>query len=180
MALLTREEFYKRLGQALRNLREERGLSRKQLAEQLNQMSVDPERHLRHIAALSIIAGHIRRQKGLSRKQVAERGNLPLEFVRDMEAGKVWNPEVYSIYCLAYGLRTAYRTFEKKVDVLSRTELDENDRPVRRKKKHTSLPQPHPPSSGAGSTESKEAVSLKREQEPVGAKPEGRHDGPSA
>jgi transcriptional regulator with XRE-family HTH domain len=157
MALLTREEFYKRLGQALRNLREERGLSRKQLAEQLNQMPVDPERNLRHIAALSIMAGHIRRQKRLSRKQVAERGNLPVEFVRDMEAGKIWNPETYSIYCLAYGLRTAYRTFEKKVDVLSRTELDENDRPVRRKKKHTSLPQPHPPLLlEPGSTEEEE------------------------
>jgi transcriptional regulator with XRE-family HTH domain len=144
MALLTREEFYKLLGQALRNAREERGLSREQLAEQLKQMPVDPERHLRHIAALSIIAGHIRRKKRLTLKQVAERANLPVAFVRDMEAGKVWNPETYSIYCLAYGLRTAYRAFEKRVDVLSRTELDENDRPVRRKK-HTSLPQPHPP-----------------------------------
>ena len=145
MALLTREEFYKRLGQALRNLREERGLSRNQLAEQLKQMPVDPERHLRHIAALSIMAGHIRRQKGLSRKQVAERGNLPLEFVRDMEAGKIWNPETYSVYCLAYGLRTAYPAFEKRVDVLSHTALDKNNRSVRRKKKHTPLPQSHPP-----------------------------------
>jgi transcriptional regulator with XRE-family HTH domain len=145
MALLTREEFYKRLGQALRNLREEHGLTRKQLAEQLNQMPVDPERNLRHIAALSIIARHVRRKKRLTIKRVAERANLPVEFVRDMEAGKIWNPETYSIYCLAYGLRTAYRTFEKKVDVLSRTELDENDRPVRRKKKHASLPKSNSP-----------------------------------
>jgi len=145
VALLTREEFYKRLGQALRNAREKRGLSRAQLAEQLKQNPIDPERHLRQVAALSMIAGQIRRQKGLSRKQVAERANLPVEFVRDMETGKIWNPETYSIYCLAYGLRTAYPAFEKRVDVLSRTELDENDRPVRRKKKHTSLPQSHPP-----------------------------------
>ena len=145
MTLLTKEEFYKQLGHALRNLREERGLSRKQLAEQLNQMHIDPERHLRHIAALSIIAGHIRRKKRLTLKQVAERANLPVAFVRDMEAGKIWNPETYSVYCLAYGLRTTYPAFEKRVDVLSRTELDENDRPVRRKKKHASLPQSHPP-----------------------------------
>jgi len=137
MALLTREEFHRLLGKALRNAREERGLSREQLAEQLKQMPIDPERHLRHIAALSIIAGHIRRTKGLTPKQVAERANLPVAFVRDMEAGKIWNPEAYSVYCLAYGLRTAYQTFEKKVDVLSHTELDENDRPVRRKKKST-------------------------------------------
>lgn len=145
MVLLTREEFYKRLGQALRNAREMRGLSRAQLAEQLKQIPIDPERHLRQVAALSVIAGHIRRQKGLSRKQVAERAKLPVEFVRDMEAGKIWNPETYSIYCLAYGLRTTYPTFEKRVDALSRTELDESDRPVRRKKKHSPLPQSHPP-----------------------------------
>jgi transcriptional regulator with XRE-family HTH domain len=145
MALLTREEFYKRLGQALRNLREERGLSRAQLAEQLKQMPIDPERHLRHIAALSVIAGHIRRKRRLTVKQVAERANLPVEFVRKMEAGKIWNPETYSIYCLAYGLRTAYPAFEKRVDVLSRTELDENDRPVRKKKDHTSLPRSQSP-----------------------------------
>ncbi|MEI9981687.1 MAG: hypothetical protein WDN23_22365 [Edaphobacter sp.] len=145
MALLTREEFYKRLGHVLRRAREERGLSREQLAAQLNQIPIDPERHLRHIAALSIMAGHIRRTKGLTRKQVANRAHLTVEFVRDMEAGKIWNPEVYSIYCLTYGLRTSFSVFEKRVDVLSRTELDENDRPVRQKKKHASLPQSHPP-----------------------------------
>jgi transcriptional regulator with XRE-family HTH domain len=145
MVPLTREEFYKRLGQVLRNEREKRGISRAQLAEQLKQIPIDPERYLRKIAALSVIAGHIRRQKGLSRKQVAQRGNLPVEFVRDMEAGKIWNPETYSIYCLAYGLRTAYPAFEKRVDVLSRTELDKNDRPVRRKKKHSPPTQSHPP-----------------------------------
>jgi transcriptional regulator with XRE-family HTH domain len=145
IVLLTREEFYKRLGQVLRREREKRGLSRAEWAERLNQMPIDRERHLRHIAALSIIAGHVRRKKRLTLKQVAERANLPVEFVRDMEAGKIWNPETYSIYCLAYGLRTAYPAFEKRVDALSRTELDENDRPVRRKKKHTRLPQSHPP-----------------------------------
>jgi transcriptional regulator with XRE-family HTH domain len=144
MALLTREEFYKRLGHVLRRAREKRGLSREQLAAQLNQMPIDPERHLRHIAALSIMAGHIRRTKGLTRKQVAERANLPVEFVRDLEAGKLWNPEVYSIYCLAYGLRTTYSAFEKRVDVLSRTELDENDRPIQQEKS-ASLLQSHPP-----------------------------------
>jgi transcriptional regulator with XRE-family HTH domain len=129
----------------LRNEREKRGLSRAQLAEQLKRIPIDPERHLRHIAALSVIASHVRRKKRLTLKQVAERANLPVEFVRDVEAGKIWNPETYSIYCLAYGLRTAYPAFEERVDVLSRTELDKNDRPVRRKKKHTPPPQSHPP-----------------------------------
>jgi transcriptional regulator with XRE-family HTH domain len=145
MVLLTREEFYKQLGQALRNQREKRGLSRAQLSEQLKQISIDLERHLREIAALSVMAGHIRRQKGLTRKQVAQRGHLPVEFVRDVEAGKVFNPEMYLVYCLSCGLRTTYSQFEKKVEKLSGTELDEHDRPVPRKKKHTQLPQSTPP-----------------------------------
>jgi transcriptional regulator with XRE-family HTH domain len=145
MVLLTREEFYKRLGQVLREAREKRGLSREQLAGELKQIPIDPERHLRHIAALSITAGQVRRQKRLTVKQVAERANLPVEFVRDMEAGKIWNPETYAIYCLAYGLRTSYPAFEKRVDLLSRTELDKNDTPVRRKKKPSPVPQSHPP-----------------------------------
>lgn len=105
MVLLTRGQFHIRLGQALTNAREKHSLSRAQLAEQSEQIPVDPGRHMRKLAALSLIAGHIRRQKCLSRKQVTERANLPVEFVRDMETGKISNPETYSIYCLAYGLR---------------------------------------------------------------------------
>ena len=154
MALLTKEEFYKRLGQVLKSEREKRGLSREQLAEQLNQMPIDPERHLRHIAALGVMAGHIRRQKRLSRKQVAQRGNLPVEFVRDIEAGKLFNPEMYLVYSLSYGLRTTYSQFEKRVERLSRAELDEYDMPVHKKKKHTPLPRPLPLlRSEPGSTE---------------------------
>lgn len=135
MVLLTREEFHIRLGQALTNAREKHRLSRAQLAEQSEQIPVDPGRHMRKLAALSVIAGHIRRQACPSRKQVTERANLLVEFVRDMETGIISNPETYSIYCPAYGLRTAYPTLEKRVDALFRTELDESDRPVRRKKK---------------------------------------------
>jgi hypothetical protein len=52
-------------------------------------------RYMRKLAALSIMTGHIWREKGLTRKQVAKRGNLSVEFVRDMEACKVFNPELY-------------------------------------------------------------------------------------
>jgi transcriptional regulator with XRE-family HTH domain len=134
MGLLTKEEFYKRLGQTLRRRREKRGLSRAQLAEQLNQMLIDPERHLRRIAALSVMAERLRRKKGLTHEQVAERGKLPIEFVRGIEDGKIWNPEVYLIYCLAYGLHVSILSFESEVSALARTELDEHDRPIRREK----------------------------------------------
>jgi transcriptional regulator with XRE-family HTH domain len=145
MVLLTKEEFYRRLGQVLKSEREKLGLSRAQAAKQLTQVLIDHERHLRKIAALSVMVEHIRRQKGLSRKQVAQRGNLPVEFVRDIEAGKIFNPEMYLVYCLSYGLRISLSQFEKRIDRLSRTELDEHDRPVIKKKKHTPFPQSNPP-----------------------------------
>jgi hypothetical protein len=49
MALLTREEFYKELGEALRKDREKLGLSPAALAERLNQDPIDRERPLRMI-----------------------------------------------------------------------------------------------------------------------------------
>jgi len=61
--LLAKEEFYKRLGHALRSAREKRGPSRAQLPEQLKQIPIDSERHLRKIATLSVMAKHIQRQK---------------------------------------------------------------------------------------------------------------------
>ena len=143
--LLTREDFYKRLGHALSQARLKRGLSQAEVAEGLNQVPIDPERCLRRIAALSVMAGSIRRQKGLTRKQVAERGSLSVEFVRDLEAGKIFNPEVYMVYCLSYGLGFPFSKFEKKVDRLSRIELDENDMPVRQGRKRAQPPQPVPP-----------------------------------
>lgn len=178
MVLLTRKKFHIRLGQAVTNAREKQSLSRAKLAEQPEQIPVDPGRHLRKVAALSVIAGHIRRQKCLSRKQVTERANLPVKFVRDVETGKISNPETYSIYCRAYGLRTAYPTLEKRVDALSRAELDESDRPVRRKKKHTSLPQSHPPLLLEPDAPKRRSRELKKEQPRTGAETgPGRHRG---
>jgi len=142
--LLTRDDFYKRLGHALSQARLKRGLSQAEVAEGLNQVPIDPERCLRRVAALSVMAESIRRQKGLTSKQVAERGILSVEFVRDLEAGKIFNPEIYQVYCLSYGLGLPFSRFEKKVDRLSRIELDENDMPVRRSRERVQLSQPAP------------------------------------
>jgi transcriptional regulator with XRE-family HTH domain len=135
--------------------RVERGLSQAEVAAKLNQTPIDPERCLRRIAALSVLAGSIRRQKGLTRKQVAERGNLSIEFVRDMEAGKIFNPEVYLVYCLSYGLRLSYSKFEGKVDRLSRIELDENDVPVRRSRKRAEEDTTKPPAASLRAQQSR-------------------------
>jgi transcriptional regulator with XRE-family HTH domain len=134
------------VAQALRNAREKRGLSRAQLAEQLKQNPIDPERHLRQIAALSMIAGQIRRQKGLSHKQVAERANLPVELVRDMEAGRILNPETYSIYCLGpMACAPLIQPLKREsIRYPAQSWMRATGRFAGRKK-HTSLPQSHPP-----------------------------------
>jgi transcriptional regulator with XRE-family HTH domain len=133
--MLTRNQFNKGFGQAIKAAREAQGLSRAELAERIRQHPVDPERYLRRQAALFTLAFHIRRQKKLTHKQVAERGKIPIRFVRDLEACKIHNPDSYLVYCLSFGLGIPYSRFERRVDRLAKTPLDENDRPMRKGKK---------------------------------------------
>ena len=133
--MLTRDEFNKGFGQAIKAAREAQGLSRAELAERIRQHPVDPERYLRRLAALCTLAFHIRRQKKLTHQQVAERGKIPIGFVRDLEACKIHNPDSYLVYCLAFGLGIPYSKLEKRVDRLAKTPMDENDRPIRKEKK---------------------------------------------
>jgi transcriptional regulator with XRE-family HTH domain len=134
--MLTRNEFNKGFGQAIKAAREAQGLSRAELAERIRQHPVDPEWYLRRLAALCTLACHIRKQKKLTHRQVAERGKIPVRFVRDLEACKIHNPDTYLFYCLSFGLGIPYARFEKRVDRLARTTLDENDRPIRTKKRN--------------------------------------------
>jgi transcriptional regulator with XRE-family HTH domain len=133
--MLTRDEFNKAFGQAIKAAREAQGLSRAELAERIRQHPVDPERYLRRLAALCTVAFDIRKQKKLTHQQVAERGKIPIRFVRDLEACKIHNPDSYLVYCLSFGLGIPYARFEKRVDRLAKTPLDENDRPIPKEKK---------------------------------------------
>ena len=133
--MLTRDEFNKGFGQAIKAAREAQGLSRAELAERIRQHPVDPERYLRRLAALCTLAYLIRKQKMLTHRQVAERGKIPIGFVRDLEACKIHNPDSYLVYCLSFGLGIPYARFEKRVDRLAKTPLDENGRPMRKSKK---------------------------------------------
>ena len=128
--MMTRDEFNKAFGQAVKAAREAQGLSQAQLAERIRQHPADPEWYLRRLAGLCTLAFHIRKQKKLTYRQVAERGKIPIGFVRDLEACKIHNPDSYLVYCLTFGLGIPYSRFEKRVDRLAKTPLDENDRPI--------------------------------------------------
>lgn len=134
--MLTREQFQKAFGRAIQALREAQGLSRAELAERLNQQPIDPELYMRRLAALGTMANHIRKQKKLTPQQVAVRGKIPVGFVRDLEDCKIPNPDSYLVYCLTFGLGIPYAKFERRVDRLAKTPLDENDRPIRKKKRN--------------------------------------------
>ena len=133
--MLTRHEFNKGVGQVIKAMREAQGLSSAELAKRMREHPVDPEWYLRRLAALCTLAYHIRKQKKLTHKQVAERGKIPIRFVRDLEACKVHNPDSYLVYCLTFGLGIPYSRFEKRLDRVAETPLDENDRPIRKKRK---------------------------------------------
>ena len=133
--MLTRDEFNKAFGQAIKAAREAQGLSRAQLAERMRQHPVDHEWYLRRLAALCTLAFHIRKQKKLTHQQVAKRGKIPIRFVRDLEVCKIQNPDSYLVYCLSFGLGIPYARFEKRVDRLAKTPLDENERPIRKQRK---------------------------------------------
>ena len=133
--MLTRDQFNKAFGQAIKAAREAQGLSRAELAERMRQHPVDPEWYLRRLAALCTLAYLIRKQKKLTHKQVAERGKIRIAFIRDLEAYKIHNPDSYLVYCLSFGLGIPYARFEKRVDRLAKTPLDDNDGPIRTKTK---------------------------------------------
>ena len=117
--MLTRDQFNKAFGQAIKAAREAQGLSLAELAERMRQQPVDPEWYLRRLAALCTLAYLIRKQKKLTHRQVAERGKIPIGFVRDLEACKIHNPDSYLVYCLTFGLGIPYARFEKRVDRLA-------------------------------------------------------------
>ncbi len=135
MVMLSRDQFNKALGKALQAAREARGLTRAELAKNLKERPLDPETYLRQLAALGVMAEYIRRRTRLTQEEVARRGRIPVSFVRELETSHIPNPDSYLIYCLTCGLDIPYSELQKKVDRLAQTPLDENDRPIPRKRK---------------------------------------------
>src|SRR5713101_2081316 len=134
MELLTREEFNKKFGQRIRELREHLGLSQAELAEHVSQASIDVERSMRRLAAVTILVTWLREKKGLTCEQLAKRSEVPVKFVRDLEGLKDFNPDYYFLYRVSHALGLTLPAFMQRAERLARTELDEHDRPVSRKR----------------------------------------------
>ena len=86
------------------------------------------------------LAQAIRERKRLTHQQVAERAKLPVQYVRNLEVCKIHNPDAYCLYCLSFGLGNPFPILEERIDRLARTPLDDQDRPLRIKKKDTTHP----------------------------------------
>src|ERR1700729_151646 len=95
MELLTREEFNKKIGRRMRELREYRGLSQAEVAERVSQVQVDAEMRMRRPAAITSLVTWLREKRGLSCEQLAKRSEVPARFVRDLEGLRDPNPDHY-------------------------------------------------------------------------------------
>jgi transcriptional regulator with XRE-family HTH domain len=129
MALLSREEFNRRFAQRIGELRQARGLSRAEMAEGLkqaleNRTPADVEMALRRIAALAAVITSQREKRRWTYDQLAERSGVPVQFIRDLEELKDFNPDTYFLYRVGNGLGFDFPALLRKVWRLAGTELD--------------------------------------------------------
>ena len=118
---ISREEFNQAIGAALSALRVERGFSQAEVAEGINAIpEVDrQERSTRAVAAYAALSIILRNEQGLTQEELAKRSQVPLEFVRDLEAGKDPNPDFYFLYCLSIGFDLSFTDFAHRAEELS-------------------------------------------------------------
>jgi len=118
---ISREEFDQAIGAALSALRVERGFSQAEVAEGINAIpEVDrQERSTRAVAAYAALSIILRNEQGLTQEELANRSRVPLEFVRDLEAGKDPNPDFYFLYCLSIGFDLSFTDFAHRAEELS-------------------------------------------------------------
>lgn len=118
---ISREEFNRAIGAALRALRAERGLSQAEVAEGINAIpEVErQERGTRSIAAYAALSIILRNEQGLTQEELAKRSQVPLEFVCNLEAGKDPNPNFYFLYGLSAGFGLSFTEFARRAEELS-------------------------------------------------------------
>ena len=118
---ISREEFNQAIGAALSALRVERGFSQAEAAEGINAIPEleRQERGTRAVAAYAALSIILRNEQGLTQEELAKRSQVPLEFVRDLEAGKDPNPDFYFLYCLSIGFNLSFAEFAHRAEELS-------------------------------------------------------------
>ena len=134
MEPLTREEFNKKIGQRMRELREYRGLSQAEVAERMSHAQVDAEMRMRRLAAVTALITWLREERGLSCELLAKNSGVPARFVRDLEGLRDFNPDFYFLYRVSHALGLTLSAFMRRVERLACTELDDHDRPISKKR----------------------------------------------
>jgi transcriptional regulator with XRE-family HTH domain len=129
MELLSREEFNKKIGQRMRELREQMSLSQAEVAERVSQVPVDAEMRMRRLAAVTALVTWLREKRGLSCERLAKRSEVPVRFVRDLEGLRDFNPDFYFLYRVSHASVLTLSAFMRRVERVACTELDEHDRP---------------------------------------------------
>jgi transcriptional regulator with XRE-family HTH domain len=118
---ISREEFNQAIRAALSALRVERGFSQAEVAEGINAIPETDrqERSTRAVAAYAALSIILRNEQGLTQEELARRSQVPVEFVRDLEAGKDPNPDFYFLYCLSIGFDLSFTEIAHRAEELS-------------------------------------------------------------
>lgn len=97
------EAILKAFGEALRDVRIEKGLSLEQ-ADAAFQESLKQDLYPRLPRALGIVVRRLREQQNMSRMQLSDASGLPARFLSSLERGKAANASITQIVRISFGL----------------------------------------------------------------------------
>jgi transcriptional regulator with XRE-family HTH domain len=105
----------KAFGEAVRQIREEKGLSLEE-AEALVKQAVGKVDLSRAARALGIVAKRLREQQKMSRAQLSSASGLTLRFIINLERGKAHDASLTDIVRICYALNVAPTDFISQVE----------------------------------------------------------------
>jgi transcriptional regulator with XRE-family HTH domain len=109
------EAIKQAFGEALRQVREEKGLSLEE-AEAIFRREMEKSQPLHVARALGIVVKRLRKQQDLSRAQLSSASGLPLRFIIDVERGKAKDASLTDIVRLCFALSIPPTDFVSQVD----------------------------------------------------------------
>ena len=123
MKWIARKEFNRGVGAVVKTLREARGISQEELGDALTQNASNKtpkqeDEQLRTVAAICTVVSNLRKEQGLTPEQLAKRSNVPVKFVRNLEAASDLNPDAYFLFCLTLGFGISFHKFWHRVEAL--------------------------------------------------------------
>jgi transcriptional regulator with XRE-family HTH domain len=109
----------KAFGEAVRQIREEKGLSLEE-AEALVKQATEKVDLSRAARALGIVTRRLREEQKLSRAQLSSASGLPLRLIINLERGKARDASLTDIVRICYALNVAPTDFVSQVEEVTK------------------------------------------------------------